>query len=276
MYCTRCGNSANNNRFCTQCGFKMKKSATQAAYVESNSYNSKTLTAIAVQQVNKTPPSLGELNPNVPPHHQTIVIDQDAAVEQSSEMASLEAPHTTRKGGALALLAVSLILLLSVSDVSGLLRYFKKDRNRQQSTAPVVTENNQAPAPAQEQKQGPPQKAVVTENDQAPAPAPQLKTVQPTNPTPAAPGEKTATNIETKPSPSSGAQPVRKNAVETWKRIGATQKAVMPDREASEFNRDRQMMFDDNYRYRRYRYNSYRPDYRDRFYIRRRFRGYYR
>jgi hypothetical protein len=69
--------------------------------------------------------------------------------------------------------------------------------------------------------------------------------------------------------------------VETLKRIGATQKAdpkkaVMPDREASGYNRDRQMIFDDNYRFRRYRYNSYWPDYRDRFYMRRRFRRYYR
>src|SRR5262245_221238 len=35
MYCTRCGTSANNKRFCTRCGFELKKSAPQANTVES-------------------------------------------------------------------------------------------------------------------------------------------------------------------------------------------------------------------------------------------------
>ncbi|MCI0659438.1 MAG: serine/threonine protein kinase, partial [Acidobacteria bacterium] len=243
-------------------------------------FDSKTPTAIAVQHVNKTPPSLRELNPNVPDqveavvmralkkrpeerpqtasafaqemlaavhNHQTIVIDQDAAVEQSSEMANPEAPHKTRKSGALALLAISLILLFTVAAGYGPWGYFKNDRNTQNSTTPVITRD-----------------------DQAPATAPQLETAQPTNPTPAAPSEKTATNIETKPSLSIADQPVRKKVVETRKRIAATpkaapKKAVTPEREDYRYNRDRQMIFDDDYRYRRYRYNSYWPDYRDRY-----------
>lgn len=270
-------------------------------------FDSKTPTAIAVQHVNKTPPSLRELNPNVPPqveavvmralkkrpeerpqtasafaqemlaavhNHQTIVTDLNAAVEQSSEMSSLDAPHKTRKSGALVVLAISLILLFTVAAGYGPWRYFKNDRNTQKSTTPVITKDDQEPAPDPQLKTDQP-------TNPTPAPAPQLETDQPTNPTPAAPSEKSALKIETKPSLSRADQAVRKNVVETRKRIAATQKAapkkaVTPDREDYRFNRDRQMIFDDNYRYRRYRYYSYWPDYRDRFYIRRRYRGYYR
>src|SRR5262245_20851900 len=128
-------------------------------------FDSKTPTAIAVQHVNKTPPSLRKLNPNVPPQveavvmralkkrpeerpqtasalaqellaaihtHQTIVIDRNAAAEQSPEMSSLAAPKTGRKSSASVLLTISLILLLAVAAGFGLWRYFKNDINRQQ------------------------------------------------------------------------------------------------------------------------------------------------
>ena len=289
MYCTRCGTSADDKQFCTRCGFELKKSVNQAAYVVSSS-SDKTFKEI----------------------HQTIVIDQNAAVEQSSEMSNPKVTRTTRNGSVLALLTISLILLLSVAAGFGPWRYFKNDRNRQMSIAPVVIRN-----------------------DQAAAPAPELKTDQPTNPTPDAPGEKTATNIETKPSVLRGKQPAEKNAAETPKRIATTRKAapqnvvipnrevipnravtpnrevipnravtpngavtpnravtpngavipnravtpnraVIPNREANGINRDRQMIYDDYERYRRYLYNYYGPDYRDRYYMRRRYRWNYR
>ena len=235
MYCTRCGTSADNKQFCTQCGFELKKSANQAAHVVSSS-SDKTLKQI---------------------HQKTIVNDQNAVAEQSSEMSNPKATHTTRKGSALALLTVSLILLLSVAAEFGPSRYFDHDRNRQQSTAPVITKTD----------------------DQAAAP--QLKTTLPTNPTPDAPGEKPTPNIETKPSMPGSDQPVGKYTVETQKRVGAILKAapkieVIPDRESYGLNRVRPMIFDDYSRYRRYRYYSYGPYYRDRLYQRRRFRWNYR
>jgi hypothetical protein len=195
--------------------------------------------------------------------YQTIVTDQNAVVEQALEMSSIEAPRTTGKGNALVLLTVSLILLLTVAAGYRNLRFTDQDKNIQQSAAPVVIKNVEA------------------------APAPQLETDLPTNPTPATnptpdpPVEKPTPNIETKPSLPGGDQPVRKQAGETRKRVGATRKAappkaVIPDIEDYRLNRDRRMMFDDYGRYRRYRYNSYWPDYRDRFYMRRRFRWNYR
>jgi serine/threonine protein kinase len=254
-------------------------------------FDSKTPTAIVVQHVNNTPPPLRELNPNVPPQveavvmralkkrpderpqtasamaqeiltaihiPQTIVNDQNAVAEQPSEMSGIEAPHTSRKGRTLVLLTVSLILLLSVAAGFGHSRYFKQDRNRQQSTAPAIPKNDEEAAPAH-----------------------QLKTDLPTSPTPDAPDEKPTPNIETKPSTPSINQPVRKYARETRKRVANTRKAVppkanIPDTEAYRLNRDRQRIFDDYGRYRRYRYNSYGPDYRDRFYMRRRFSWNYR
>ena len=235
MYCTRCGTSADNKRFCTQCGFELKKSANQAAYVVSSSSDE------TIKEI----------------HQKTIVNDQNAVVEQSSEMSNPKATYTTRKGSALALLTVSLILLLSVAAGFGSSRYFKLDRNRQQSTAPVVTKNDDEAA------------------------APLLKTTLPTNPTSDAPGEKPTPNIETKPSTPSGDQPVGKYVVEKQKRVGAILKAAPPkevilDREAYRLNRDRPMIFDDYSRYRRYRYYSFGPYYRDGFYPRRRFRWNYR
>ncbi|HKQ73785.1 MAG TPA: serine/threonine-protein kinase [Blastocatellia bacterium] len=286
-------------------------------------FDSKTPTAIAVQQVNKVPPPLRELNPNVPPQVEAVVMralkkrpeerpqtaaalaeeliaavhnhpissaGQNAEVEQSIEKPKLKETRATRRGGALGLLAASMILLLTVAAGSSPWRYFKNDGSRQQTTTPVVAN------------------PVVTNIDQAPTPDPQVKTDQLTTPatTPAPPIEQTTTNIETKPSPlatgekttsnietkpalPSGEQPVRKSAVETRKRIATTrkvapQKAVIPgkdaddDRGADRFDRDRRMRFDDydRYRYRRYGYNSYGPGYRDGYYMRRRPRWYYR
>src|SRR5262245_44930655 len=109
MYCTRCGNSAGNKQFCKQCGLELKKSANQAAHVVSSS-SDETLKEI---------------------HQKTIVNDQNAAVEQSSEMSNPKATYTTRKGSALALLTVSLILLLSVAADFVPSRYFDHDINRQ-------------------------------------------------------------------------------------------------------------------------------------------------
>ncbi len=266
-------------------------------------FDSKTPTAIAVQQVNNTPPSLRKLNPNVPPkveavvmralkkrpeerpqtaaafaqellaavhNHQTVVIGQEAEFEQPSEMSGpkvAKAARTSRKGGVLALLTISLILLFTVASGFGPWRNFKNGRDNQQGSVPVVS--NAVP--------------VVTNNDQAPAAAPQSMTDQTTNPAPDTPGEKSIENLETKPSLPGDDKPARKNVVETRKRIGvarksAPQKAVIPDREAHGFNRDRRMIFDDydRYRYRRHRYNSYGPDYRDRFHMRRRSRWDYR
>src|SRR5262249_9565484 len=125
-------------------------------------------------------------------NHQTLVIDQNAAVEKSSEKSNLESTHTTRNGNGLVLVSNTMIFILSVAAGFGRWRYFKNDRNGQMSIAPVVIRN-----------------------DQAAAPAPELKTDQPTNPTPDAPGGKTTTNIETKPSLPRGNQPVGKNAAET-------------------------------------------------------------
>jgi hypothetical protein len=212
-------------------------------------------------------------------NHPTIASDQYAPVEQSSEMSSLEPPRTKRKGGVAILLMICLILLSSVAAGFGPLRFFKNDKNRQQSTAPVVTKSDQAPPPAPQLNTAQP--ADTTKDDQAPPPTAQLNIAQPTNTTPAAPGEKTTPSIKTKPSLPVAGQPVRKNTVETRKRTGAAQKAdppkaVFPNRETYGVNRDRQPIYDDYDRYRRYRYNPYWPEYRDRFYMRRRFYRYYR
>jgi hypothetical protein len=326
MYCTRCGTSAINKRFCTKCGFELKKSAPQADSAESilskktleevlqdqpvdflvgrtidhryflesriggggmgNVYPAKRLnigdmaadkilkpersadsrTVERFRREAKVGASLSHPNAlmdNAIDDYQTIVIDQNAIVEQSPEMSSIEEPRTTRKVNAIVLLTVSLILLLTVAAGYTNLRNINHDRNIEQSTAPVVIKNVE------------------------PTPEPQLETDLPTNPTPAtnptpdAPAEKPTPNIETKPSLPGGNQPVRKQARETRKPVAATRKAappkaVIPDIEDYRLNRDRRMMFDDYGRYRRYRYNSYWPDYRDRFYTRRRSRWNYR
>jgi len=269
-------------------------------------FDSKTPTAIAVQHVNRTPPPLRDLNPNVTPqveavvmralkklpeerpqtasalaqelfaavhNHQTIGAGENAAVEQPSETPSLITPGKYRKGGVLAMLMTCLILLSSVVAGFGPWRNFRKERNIQQSTVPVAIRNDQAPAPAPQLK---------TDQPTSPTPAtPQLKTDQPKNPTPPAHSEKTIPKIETKPSLPKGEQLARKNTVETQKSTATTRKAapkpaVIPDREAYGFYRDRQMIFEDYGRYRRYRYYSYGPDYRYRYYMRRRPYWYYR
>src|SRR5262245_59759674 len=131
MYCTRCGTSAKNKRFCTQCGFELKKSAPQADTAESI-LNKKTLKEVLQAQpvdflARRTIDQriflesriggggMGDVYRAKRSHHQTIVTDQNAVVEQSPEMSSIEAPTTTRKGNALVLLTVSLILLLTVA-----------------------------------------------------------------------------------------------------------------------------------------------------------------
>src|SRR5215510_2194751 len=145
MYCTKCGTSANNKRFCTQCGIELKKSAPQAGAAESI-LNKQTLKEVLQDQpvdlsVRRTIDQRYFLDPRIggggmgDVHHAKRSHIGD--VEQSSEMSSIEAPRTTRKGNALILLTVISILLLTVAAGYRNLRYINQARNIQQSTAPV-------------------------------------------------------------------------------------------------------------------------------------------
>jgi cytoskeletal protein RodZ len=169
---------------------------------------------------------------------------------------------------------VSLILLLSVAAGFRPSRFLNGDTNRLQSTVPAVTENQQAPTPTPQLKTEQPADPTPVNQGEAPAPVTPGEITKPI-----AASEITKPKIETKPSLPSGAKPAKKTAVETQKRLAtngkaAPQKAVISDRESYEFNRDRRMMFDDYGRYRRYRYNPYWHEYRDRFHYRRRPRWY--
>ncbi len=254
-------------------------------------FNSTTPTAIAVQQVSKTPPSLRDRNPKVSPEVEAVVmrtlrklpedrpqtasalaqellaavkcsqpmlIDHHAAVEEASDLSNFGSNQLTRKSNALGQLAISLVFLLTIAAGFGLWRLIKNDRNREQLTA-----------------------SVVTQSDPAAAPTPQAKIDQPINPNPDEPSEKPVPNVETNPSLPSDNQAVKRKVVDTKKRIAANRqaipkKAANPEREYIGYYRDRRMMIGDDDRYGRYRYNSFGPDDRDRFRMRRRYRGYYR
>lgn len=241
-------------------------------------FNSTTPTAIAVQQVKETPPSLRALNPNVSPLVEAVVmralekrpearpqsasalarellaavngkqptlIGQNAIFERAPEMSPSSAMHGAVKSKAFVMATIGLVLLFAVATGSGLSWRSKNDGNRQQSAA-----------------------SVVTNNDPATAPSP------PTNLDPGEPGEKPEPKIETRPSPRSGNQLVRRNdrarqnGIDKNRRV-FLKKVVVPDMRDYGSMRDRQKMFedDDGYRFRRGRRMMFENDesYRNRF-----------
>jgi serine/threonine protein kinase len=250
-------------------------------------FDSTTPTAIAIQQVNKVPPSLRELNPSVSPQVEAVVMhalmkwpkerpqtasafaqellaavndDQPTLLQEGSDIGQAAgmfnsiATPPQRRSRTLIPLAVGLVLLFTVATGFGLTRYLKNKSTGQQ---PVET--------------------VVTRNDQPATPTPQSTTDQPANTAQQAPSEKPVSNTPSKPVQTSGKTPVRKKASATQKRV-ATTKKVEPkkedddEKEYSGHYRGRRAMFDDDDRYRRYRYRSFGPDDRDRFFWRRRHR----
>jgi serine/threonine protein kinase len=254
-------------------------------------FNSTTPTAIAVQQVNNTPPPLRELNPNVSPEVEAVVMHalrkspeerpqsasalaqeliaalngdqpmsfaQKVTDERAAEMSNFGSSRRSGKRRALIPLSISLVMLFAVSAAFGLWRQGKNDGNKAQSTAIVVTQDLQAAAPT-----------------------PQAKVELPINPIPDKPAVKPVADLPKKPSRPSSNHPVKKKAVETKKTVvtkkrAETEKDDDDEKEDRGFYRERRMMLDNDHRYRRYRHHSFGPDDRDRFYLRRRSRWYYR
>jgi serine/threonine protein kinase len=249
-------------------------------------FDSTTPTAIAIQQVNKVPPSLRELNPNVSPQVEAVVmhalmkwpkerpqtaaafaqellaavendqptlIQQSPVIEQSSGLTLSTKTLPRRKNKKLIPLAIGLVLLVAVASGFGVRRYIKNQENGQQPASPFITGNVQAA-------------------DQSS----QLKVDQQENPLPEEPDQKPTPTPTPKPSVPAVKPPVKKKAVVTRKKVAPPRKVTAKKEDDSEdddhkYRRDRRMS-DDDYRYRRYRYNSFRPDDRDRYFWRRRHR----